>query len=203
MPINKNQEPPVLTYGYLNLVKDLRYLMTQLAYLTRLYFASVFSGYGTAEAVANKLYSLPYIFQAKAELIIGTPLSEEFMTLLSMHVSYIQYLAEALKTGNQDAANYGTQQLYKNAEALAAQYAKMNPFWDEMQWKTLLYNYVNLLIQDALALASRDFEKEMDIFDRMLLSALKMGDYLAEGLYEFLTVTKKEIPVVKNISLST
>lgn len=185
--INKNQEPPVLTFGYLNMVKDFRYLMTQLAYLTRLYFASVFSEYGTAEAVANKLYSLPYTFLEKAELIFGTPLSEEFMNLLSMHVSFIQYLADALKTGNQDAANNATQQLYKNADDLAVQYARMNPFWDEIQWKTLLHSYVNLLIQNAVALASRDFEKEMDIFDRMLLTALMMGDYLADGFIQYIT----------------
>ena len=109
------------------------------------------------------------------------------MNLLSMHVSFIQYLADALKTGNQDAANYATQQLYKNADDLSVQYARMNPFWDEIQWKTLLYSYVNLLIQDAVTLASRDFEKEMDVFDRMLLSALMMGDYQADGFIQYIT----------------
>lgn len=166
--------------------------MTQLAYLSRMYFASVFSGYGDEEAIARKLYSLPYDFKEKAELIFGTPLSEEFMTLLSMHVSYIQYLADSMKSGNTTAQDYATTQLYKNASQIAAQYAKMNPFWSESEWKTLLYNYINLMILDAVALVSQDFQKDMDIFDRMLLAALMMGDYLADGLYQYITSVKKE-----------
>ena len=186
----KDQEQPTLAYGYLNLVKSTRNLMAQLAYLTRIYFASTFSGFGNAEAVAKKLYSLPNRFQEKAELIFGAPLSEEFLNLLSLHVSYIQGLANALATGNQDAANYYTQLLYQNADGISAQYSKMNPFWDEMQWKTLLYNYINLIIQDAAALGSRDFDKELDIFERMLLAALSMGDYQADGFYQYMTAGK-------------
>lgn len=189
----KNQEQPYVSYTYLNLDKAMRYLMTQLAGLTRLYFISVFSGYGNADAIAKKLYSLPFDFKEKAELIFGAPLSEEFMSLLSMHVAYIQYLADSMKSGNQDGANYATQQLYSNADAIAAQYAKMNPFWSKAQWETLLGNYVNLLIQDVVALASKDFQKEMDIADRMLLAALYMGDYQADGLYQYITSVKKEL----------
>ena len=189
--IFKDQEQqPTLAYGYLNLVKSTRNLMAQLAYLTRIYFASIFSGFGNAEAVAKKLYSLPNRFQEKAELIFGAPLSEEFLNLLSLHANYIQGLANALATGNQDAANYFTQLLYQNADGIAEHYSKMSPFWDEMQWKTLLYNYINLFIQDAVALGSRDFDKELDIFERMLLAALAMGDYQADGFYEYMTAGK-------------
>lgn len=190
--IFKEQEQPVIPYGYMNLVKSMRNLMAQLAYLTRMYFEATFSGFGNAEAVAKKLYSLPGRFKEKAELIFGTPLSEEFLNLLFLYVNYIQGLANALATGNQEAANYYTQLLYQNADAIAAHYAKMNPFWDEMQWKTLLYNFVNLIIQDAVALGSRDFDKELDIFERMLLAALAMGDYQADGLYEFMTLSNPQ-----------
>lgn len=197
--ISKDQEQPTLPYGYLNLVKSTRNLMAQLAYLTRIYFASTFSGFGNAEAVARKLYSLPNRFQEKAELIFGAPLSEEFLNLLSLHVLYIQGLANALATGNQDVANYYTQLLYKNADGIALHFSKMNPFWDEMQWKTLLYNYINLFIQDAVALGSRDFDKELDIFERMLLAALAMGDYQADGFYQFMTTGKAQQAMSKTV----
>jgi hypothetical protein len=187
--INQEQQPTT-SLGYLNLAKSMRNLMAQFAYLTRMYFASVYSGYGDAQAIANKLYSLPKRFQEKAELIFGAPLSEEFLNLFTLHVFYILSLENALAGGNQDTANYYTQLLYQNANDIASQYAKMNPFWDEMQWKTLLYNYINLVIQDAVALGSREFEKELDIFERMLLASLAMGDYLADGLYQYMTAGK-------------
>jgi len=194
--ISKDQEQePTISYGYLNLVKSYRNLMAQLAYLTRIYFASVYSGFGNAEAVSKKLYSLPVRFQEKAELIFGSPLSEEFLNLLSLHVLYVQSLANAMVSGDQNAANYYTQLLYQNADNIASQFAKMNPFWDVMQWKTLLYNYINLIIQDAVALGAREFETELDIFERMLLAALAMGDYHADGLYQYMTagITRPEM----------
>lgn len=186
--LSKDQEEqPTKFLGYLNLAKSMRNLMAQMAYLTRMYFTSVFSGYGDAQAVANKLYSLPKRFQEKAELIFGTPLSEEFLNLLFLHVFYVISFVNALAGGNQDTANYYTRLLYRNADAIASHYSKMNPFWDEMQWKTLLYHYINLLVQDAVALASGQFDKELDIFERMLLAALAMGDSLADGLYQYMT----------------
>jgi len=119
---------------------------------------AVYSGFGNEEATAKRLYDLPNKFKEKAELIIGTPLSEEFLSLLSLHVAFIQTLVNAIKDGDQVAADYYTQQLYKNSDNIAAHYARMNPFWDEIQWKVLLYNYVGMIIQDAVALGSREFE---------------------------------------------
>ena len=192
--INRNEvQAPFITYGYLNLVKDFRNLMTQLAYLTRAYMVAVYSGYGNEESIAKRLYDLPNKFKEKAELIFGTLLSEEFLTLLSLHVVHIQTLVNAIKIGDQANADYSSQQLYKNADDIAAHYARMNPFWDETQWKALLYNYVGMIIQDAVALGSREFEKDLDIFDRMLLGALAMGDYQAEGFIQYLTFTGRDV----------
>lgn len=191
MMINRTEEQlPYSAFAYINLIKDFRFLMTQLAYLTREYFVAVFSGYGNADAIANRLYQLPAIFKGKYELVFGTPLSEEFLNLLFFHVASIQSLANALIIGDQAAADYSTRQLYKNAEDIAAHYGKINPFWDEAQWKTLLSNYVRMLIEDAVILGTRDFERDLDIFDRMLLSALLMGDYLADGFVQYITATK-------------
>lgn len=183
--------PPVISYAYVNLIKDFRLLMTQLAYLTRSYMVSVFSGFGNADATADRLYNLPNKFKEKAELIFGTPLSEEFLHLLSLHVLYIQKLVEAMKNGDNDSANYYTQRLYQNAGDIAAYYAKINPFWDETQWKNLLNTYINLVIQEAVALGSGDYEKELDIFDRLLIAALAMGDYQAEGFIQYITAAHK------------
>jgi hypothetical protein len=193
--ISKEQLQPALS-GYINLTKSMRNLMAQFAYLTRMYSASVYSGYGDAQAIADKLYSLPKRFKEKVELIFGAPLSEEFLNLFSLHVFYVLSLINAIAQGNQDASNYYTQLLYQNANDLAAQYAKMNPFWDEMQWRTLLYNYINLIIQDTVALGSRDFEKELDIFERMLLASLAMGDYLGDGLYQYMVGIKKDNNII-------
>ena len=184
------QQVPVITYGQMNLKNDMRLLMSQLAHLSQSYMASAFSGFGNSEAVARKLYGLPLKFKAKAELIFGLPLGEELVTLLSLHVVHLQSLVSALIQDNMEAAEYSAKQLCKNGEDISAYYSKINPFWDEDQWKSLQNAYCNTLIQNAYALKNRDFEEELEIFDRLLFYALQMGDYLADGIIQFLSVSR-------------
>lgn len=195
MIFKDQQLEPTPADGYLNLVKSFRNLMAQYAYLTHRYFSAVFSGYGNAEAIADRFYSLPNRFQEKAELIFGVPLSEEFLQLLSLQVIYIQSLADAMASGDQDTADYYAQLLYQNADNMASHYARMNPFWDEMQWRTMLYHYISLTLQDAVALGAHDFYRELDIFERMLIASLAMGDYLADGFYQYMTIPRATIDV--------
>jgi hypothetical protein len=177
----------------MNLQNDMRLLMTQLAYLSQAYMVSSFSGYGNSEAVARKLYALPLKFKAKAELIFGIPLGEELVTLLSMHVVYLQSLVNALKQNDLAAAERSAQQLCQNGNDISAYYARINPFWDEDQWRSLQNTYCQTLVEDAYALKSEDFERELDIFDRLLFHALQMGDYLADGIIQYLTVSRGDV----------
>lgn len=191
--MRKNQlQDPVIPIEYLNLIKSSRNIMAQLPYLTRGYFISVLSGYGNADAVANRLYSLPNRFKDKLELIFGITLSEEFFNILSQHARYVQDFITALKAGDLNTANEYAQLIYKNSDDIAYQYAKMNPFWDVTQWRMLGYNYTDNLIEDAIALYTGDFENELDTFERMLLAGLAMGDYFAEGLYGYIMATRQE-----------
>ncbi len=187
------QQVPVISYGHMNLQNDMRLLMTQLAYLSQSYMVSSFSGYGNSEAVARKLYAIPLKFKAKAELIFGIPLGEELVTLLSLHVVYLQSLVNALKQNDLAAAERSAQQLCQNGNDISAYYARINPFWDEDQWRSLQNTYCQTLVEDAYALKSEDFERELDIFDRLLFHALQMGDYLADGIIQYLTVSRGDV----------
>jgi len=182
------QEVPFITYGHLNIINDFRLLLTELAYLTRFYIVSVASGFGDAQAVADRLYSLPLKFKAKAELIFGVPLGEELVTLLSNHIINLQILVSALKNGDQATVDSSAQRLYSNADLLAAYFSRINPFWNEGQWRNLFYTYDRTVIEEAIAVMTGDFVRSLDIFDRVLLNALSMADYLANGFIQYLTV---------------
>ena len=191
--IYKNlQQEPFISYGHMNMKNDFRLLMTELAYLSRSYIVSVIAGFGNTTAIASRLYSLPIKFKQKAELIFGIPLGEELVNVLSMHVIYLQSFVNALKNGDQANVDESVKQLYKNSDNIAAYYAKINPFWDQTQWKNLLYTYDAMLIEEAVALMSGEYEKDLDIFERSLLDALSMGDYLADGIMQYLLVTCRD-----------
>lgn len=182
------QEAPIISYGHMNMILDFRQLLTELAYLTRFYIISVASGFGDAEVIADRLYALPLKFKEKAELIFGAPLGEELVTLLSNHIINLQILVNALKSGDQTLINDTVQKLYANADRLAAYFARINPFWNENQWRNLFYTYDRTVIEEAVAVMTGDYVRGLDIFDRLLLNALSMADYLANGFIQYLTV---------------
>lgn len=184
------QEVPLITYGHLNLILDFRQLLTELAYLTRFYIISVASGFGDAQAIADRLYELPLKFLSKAELIFGRPLGEELVTLLSNHIVNLQIMVNALKTGDQETAAASSQRLYSNADLLAAYFARINPFWNENQWRNLFYTYDRTVIEQAVTVMSGEYVRSLEVFDRLLLNALAMADYLANGFIQFLTVRR-------------
>ncbi|HYE67771.1 MAG TPA: hypothetical protein VEA58_04120 [Anaerovoracaceae bacterium] len=182
------QEVPLITYGHLNIMNDFRLLLTELAYLTRFYIVSIASGFGDAQAVADRLYQLPLKFKAKAELIFGVPLGEELVTLLSNHFINLQILVDALKSGDQAIVDASVQRLYANADLLAAYFSRINPFWNENQWRSLFYSYDSTVIEEAVAVMTGDYVRSLDIFDRLMLNALAMADYLSAGFINYLTV---------------
>ncbi len=184
------QEAPLLTYGHMNLILDFRQLLTELAYLTRFYIVSVASGFGDAQAVAERLYALPLKFKAKAELIFGAPLGEELVTLLSNHIINLQTLVSALETGDQATVDASMQRLYSNADLLAAYFSRINPFWSESRWRSLFYTYDRTVIELVIAVMTGEYVRSLDIFDRLLFSALMMADYLADGFIQYLTVRR-------------
>lgn len=167
--------------------------MSELALLERTYIATVAGGFGSPEAIYRRLYNLPIKLKDKLQLVFGQPASERQQQLLQMQIVYLMMLTDALKNDDVDAMNESTGNLYRNADEMAAAYAEMNPFWSEAEWKRLLYAYTSMNIEQAVALMGGNFEKDLDIFDRLLLHALTMGDYLADGIIGYLTIREGDV----------
>lgn len=115
------------------------------------------------------------------------------MTLLSNHIINLQIFVNALKTGDQATVDVSVQRLYSNADLLAAYFSRINPFWNEGQWRNLFYTYDRTVIEEAVAVMTGDYVRSLDIFDRLLLNALFMADYLAQGFIQYLTATRREV----------
>lgn len=190
-------QQPLISYGEMNLRNDFKLLALEIAFLTRAYIVAVASGYGDAEAVAKKIYSMPLQYKERLQLIFGLQPAEEFLNLLSRFFVSVFTLVNALKNNDIPNVDASTTGMYKIADDMAAYFTKVNPFWNEIQWKNLLYTYANLTIQELVAFLSGDFEKDLDVHDRLVYLSLIMGDYIAEGILEYLAITQKREPTTQ------
>lgn len=153
----------------------------------------VTSGSPSVKDIADRLYIIPVDFHDRLTLIFGKQPAEEFLKLLSMHIILTEKIINAMKNGDQQEVNTNTVALYRNADDLASLLRRINPFWSNIQWRNLLYNFINMTLQQAVSFMSNEFKTAIDIYDRLASHSQLLGDYMANGIIQYLVVTK---PVV-------
>jgi len=183
----------VLTYGHMNLIFRARNLWRDLVLWSRVYLTSRLGGIGITEDVFNRIYRIPLEFGDIIRFIFGNQAAETIVQQLSSNVILYRELVEAMISGDNEAASAITQQLYVNADQRAAFMASINPFWDETQWKNLIYTFYNYSFQEIISILTND-PGNVALFDRFLQYTDIMGDYFAQGLYNYLAYNTVPAP---------
>lgn len=188
--INRYNEPTI-TYGQMNLLFYIRNLWREMATWTRTYLASRYSGIG-AEDAFDRLYKIPQKLGDVIQLIFGSQAEEQYIQLLSVQLVLVREIIEAHMTGNADLVDEKVQQLYQNAEDRIKLVASINPFWDETIIRNLIYTYHQYTIEEITTYLAGDYQRNIDIYDRLLQHADSIGDYFAQGLFNFLSYTPQQ-----------
>lgn len=159
----------------------------------RAYITAVANGDPSVDDIADRLYIIPVDFHDRLTLIFGRQPAEEFLKLLSMNIILTETIINAMKNGDQQAVNTNTLALYRNADALAGLLRGINPFWSDMQWRNLLYNFINMTLQQTTAFMSNKFKESIDIYDRLAAHSQLLGDYMANGIIQYLVVSRPAV----------
>jgi hypothetical protein len=86
--------------------------------------------------------------------------------------------------------------LYRISDELADYLASVNPYWSKNQWVSLLNGLNEMIIAEEVALIGSEYEKEIDIRDRIFRQARLLGDYTAAGVMHYLV--PEEHPIQSN-----
>ena len=177
--INRFGEPTI-TYGQMNLIFHIRNLWREMATWTRAYLISRTTGMGSPEEVFNRLYRIP----------------REFGNLLQLiQLVLIREIIDAQIAGNADLVNEKVRQLYANAEERVKFITSANPFWDEAVVRNFIYTYHQYTLEEINAFLTGEFQLSIDIYDRLLQLSDSIGDYFAQGLFNYITYNPNEIPI--------
>jgi len=183
--INKLQETgqqqKCLTFEQLNVLQNMVTLWTNYAMWTRSLMISTLLGLPESQAVRNRVYAIPTEFYSALRIFYGERIAQQFLNYFQRYIVLQAQLIDALERNDQNAADTYTQQLYRNADEMAA-FLGQFPYWDERQWKQYLYNDINLYLREARAFMQGDYEGEISIFERILLNASDIGRYMARGI---------------------
>ena len=175
-----------ITPAQMNLIFRARMLWRNSATWFRAYLANTMAGQDT-NAANDKLYHSTLEYGNTLRVFFGDKVTDEYLNLLFRYIEIYKALFQALQKGDLGAVEQYSKQLYQNIDQRAEALEKINPFWQETELKKQLYQFTDLLLQQAAAIASNDSTKDIETYDRLLTHSTAIGDYFSEGLINYLT----------------
>lgn len=179
-----------ITYDQMNTIYGARNFWYELATWTRAYLISIYAGVGNADEVLARLKRVPQDYRQKLEQVFGNEYTEDYMQLLYSHIALLDAFTAAEMKEDTEAASNDTKLLYKNADERAEFLARINPFWSEDEWRDMLYNYIRSTIDESTTFLTGAYERNIDIFDRLLTDTENIGDYFSQGIFYYLGLQK-------------
>jgi hypothetical protein len=135
------------------------------------------------EAVQNRAFQIPVDFYNTLRVFYGDRAAQQFLNAIQRYIVIKSSLMDAMLANNPDLVNTYTQQLYTAADEIATFLAQA-PYWDLDQWRSLLYQDIRMSIEEFTALLTGDYEREISIYERLLLNGVDLGSYMASGIIE-------------------
>ena len=183
-----------VTYEQLNTLIAFLKLWSQFGMWTRALMTSTVGNLENREAVISQLYEISTEMYNTFRIFYGPYIFQQFLNLLNNFITNEWKLIEALENGDNEGADESTVRLYKTADELADLLSRLNVYWEEDQWKSLLYQYIRLMVDEMVALMSGEYEREIGIYKRLDETAELIGNYMARGIIARSTGPENEVP---------
>jgi hypothetical protein len=184
-----------LTYEQMNLVFNIMMFWFDLTNWTRAFMLSKYRDVGNQDQVYARLQQVVTDYVNNLKQIFGeAPGVNQLQLELNAYIGLIDSLITAQKAGNTEEVDRITRQLYQNANDRAASVSSLNPYWDQNEWRTRLYNNLRNTLDESTMFLTEDYARNLDIFSRLMDLAEGTSDYFSEGLLNYLFQGQFKVP---------
>jgi hypothetical protein len=177
---------PALTYGQFNLIYGIRTNWREIATWTWIYLISRFTALSTiSDEIFNRLYRESNDLGDILQTFFGYENTQKYIQGLEVQIALIKEIIDAEVAKNTDLTNEKVRQLYQNADERAKFLSSINPFWNETDLRNLYYTFHRYTLEMISAFLRGDYKTSFNIYDLLLHHADLMGNYGAQGLYNY------------------
>ena len=188
---NQTQNPNFIT-AQMNFIFRARMIWRDLATWLRSYKVSLYGGVGNTDELNRRIFQIPPEYGNILRVFFGDQATEQFINLLTQYIAILQSLFIAQINNDVNAINNLTQQAYQNVNSTAAFLAGINSYWTQSEWITLLNSFTNMQIEESTTFLTKDYTRNIDIFDRILSLTNIIGDYFSEGLTNYFILGQQQ-----------
>ena len=173
-PTNCNQQ--------IDLINTYRKLWEQHIMWTRSFIISTAANLGDLQMVTQRLLRSPSDFANELRKYYGYEDSQKFETLLRAHLLIAAKLVNDAKAGDTMAVNTDRIRWHQNANEIADFLSGINPYWNNQEWKNMLYSHLQLTENEATYRLTSQYAADIAEYGEIENQAMKMADYMAEGI---------------------
>lgn len=161
---------------------DMRGLWEQHVAWTRMTILSlIFDLPDTNEVVTRLLKNATHMGNAIKPLY-GIQAGDMYADLITEHLVLAADLVKAALAGNQQDAMETEKKWYANADKIAGFLASINPFLSLDVVKKMFYMHLDLTKTEAILMMTKDYQKDIDVYDEIERQALTMSDTITEAI---------------------
>ncbi|MGB7530536.1 MAG: acetylglutamate kinase [Bacilli bacterium] len=134
------------------------------------------------DLVIQRLLRNPGDFAEVFRKFYGDRIADRLKELFTEHLVLAADLVNAAKAGDRAAAERIEREWFENAETIAKFFGNINPFWSRREWQEMMFEHLNLVKAEAVFLLEGNFEKNIEVYDKIEEQTLEMADEMAEGI---------------------
>ena len=178
----RSAAPMRISKAELDLKNVMRKLWEQHMLWTRLTITSIIKDLPDVDLVTNRLLRNPIDFKKALKPFYGDEIASKFSVLLTSHLVIAAELVKAAKAGYNKEAADAEKRWYANADEIAAFLSRINPYWSQEDWRTMLYEHLKMTKSEAVNILSNNYAESIAEYDEIENQGLKMADVMAEGI---------------------
>ena len=158
-------------------------LWEQHVFWTRLLLISIAENLNDLSQTQERLLRNPKDIGNIYQIYYGREVANEIEQLLTEHLVIGANLITALKNGETDKARELNSRWHKNADDMARAFSSINPYYKEQEVRQMLYRHLELTTEEVSARLRKDYQADINAFDRVEEEALMMARYFTNGIW--------------------
>lgn len=184
MPVTLEPIPGInLTYEDADILLTWQKLWIDYVQWMRNHLLSVLENLPGQNATETELYlNQPAAIHDELRKYFDDEMAHQYLNVVSKFTAGNWNLTNAYKYKDKTAIDIAISQWYQTADELATFYAKYFQNIDISHWKQLVYEYLNLKIQQINALANGNYDLEVDLYNQIEDRAIEIGNHIATSI---------------------
>ncbi|WP_438824589.1 hypothetical protein [Bacillus sp. JJ1521] len=161
---------------------DMRSLWEEHVAWTRMAIISLIFKLPDIEFVLKRLLRNATDMGNMVRRLYGVEAAATYGNLIKEHLLLAADLVKAALAGDQKAAMTAEKKWYKNADEIAKFLSTGNPYISEEDFRKMFYEHLALTKQEALFMINKEFQKDIDVYDKIEKEAREMADTISDAM---------------------